>query len=74
MPKVKLPEHLKGKTPHDITNYIMGGIVREPEPETIGEFFSRLARDRRAREGAAVRALLERFRRDDPDPTSAIKL
>ena len=40
--KPKLPEHLRGKTPEEITEYIMGGMVRgQPEGETIGDYFAK---------------------------------
>ena len=40
--KPKLPEHLRGKTPEEITEYIMGGMVRgQPKGETIGDYFAK---------------------------------
>ena len=43
--KPKLPEHLRGKTPEEITEYIMGGMVRgQPEGETIGDYFAKARR------------------------------
>ena len=43
--KPKLPEHLRGKTPEEITEYIMGGMVRsQPKGETIGDYFAKARR------------------------------
>ena len=53
--KPKLPEHLRGKTPEEITEYIMGGIVRgQPKGEAIGDYFAK------ARSKAAEQARKER--------------
>lgn len=44
MPKKgpETPKHLRGKTPEEITEYIMGGMVRsQPKGEAIGDYFAK---------------------------------
>ena len=59
--KPKLPEHLQRKTPEEITEYIMGGIVRgQPKGETIGEYFAKARREAARKEAALFQQRLDK--------------
>jgi hypothetical protein len=63
MPKKgpETPKHLQGKTPEEITEYIMGGIVRgQPKGETIGEYFAKARREAARKEAALLQQRLDK--------------